>query len=79
MCEAACEMKRWKCHKEVHAEKIVSIEGNKLNFGDSYINVDDAYLEKHKPVVGGYYVVYDGGYQSFSPEKAFEGGYTQIK
>lgn len=26
----------------------------------------------------GYYVVYDGGYKSFSPAEAFEGGYTKI-
>lgn len=36
------------------------------------------YLRRHKPVAGGYYVVYDDGYQSFSPAKAFEEGYTLI-
>lgn len=29
-------------------------------------------------LVGGYYVVYDGGYTSYSPAKAFEEGYTRI-
>ena len=38
--------------------------------------VDAGYLEKHKPEVGGYYVVYKGGYKSFSPADAFEDGYT---
>lgn len=40
--------------------------------------VDQAYMDKHKPEVGGYYVVYEGGYKSFSPAKAFEEGYTRI-
>jgi hypothetical protein len=41
--------------------------------------VDSAYMHKHKPEVGGYYVVYDDGYKSFYPAKAFEDGYTLIK
>jgi len=40
--------------------------------------VDHAYMHKHKPEVGGYYVVYDDGYKSFSPAKAFEEGYTRV-
>ena len=40
--------------------------------------VDQAYLDKHKPEVNGYYVVYEDGYKSFSPAKAFEDGYTKI-
>ena len=48
--------------------------------GDAYgpFVVDAAYLKKHDPQVGGYYVVYDGGYKSFSPAEAFESGYTLI-
>lgn len=42
------------------------------------VNVDEAYMAKHKPEVGGYYVVYDDGYKSFSPAKAFEEGYTRV-
>lgn len=38
--------------------------------------VNHAYVEKHKPAAGGYFVVYDDGYQSFSPGKAFEEGYS---
>lgn len=40
--------------------------------------VDWAFMAKHKPEAGGYYVVYDDGYKSFSPAKAFEEGYTLI-
>jgi len=42
------------------------------------IHLDSNYLRKHDPQVGGYYVVYDDGYKSFSPAKAFEEGYTRI-
>ena len=37
-----------------------------------------SYYEKHSPQVGGYYVVYDDGYKSYSPAKAFEDGYTRL-
>lgn len=40
--------------------------------------VSAEYLAKHKPVVGGYFVVYVDGYESFSPATAFEEGYTRI-
>lgn len=39
--------------------------------------VDEAYMRKHNPQIGGYYVVYADGYKSFSPAAAFEEGYTQ--
>lgn len=41
--------------------------------------VSDAYMEKHKPQRGGYFVVYKDGYQSYSPAEAFEEGYTLIQ
>lgn len=40
--------------------------------------VSQAYMMKHQPEPGGYYVVYSGGYKSYSPAKAFEEGYTKI-
>ena len=40
--------------------------------------VDFEYMHKHKPQVGGYYVVYKDGYKSFSPAEAFETGYEKI-
>lgn len=40
--------------------------------------VDAAYLRKHDPQVGGYYVQYADGYTSFSPAAPFEEGYTRI-
>lgn len=38
----------------------------------------DDYVLKHKPEVGGYYVVYKDDYQSYSPAKAFEEGYCPL-
>lgn len=37
-----------------------------------------AYLLKHRPQVEGYYVLYPDGYESYSPAKAFEDGYTRV-
>jgi hypothetical protein len=88
------EMPRYKCHKEVWALKIKSIEQapadqERANAGgDWYIVPEeegyarflvghDDYIKKHMPEAGGYYVVYDDGYKSYSPAKAFEEGYTR--
>ena len=46
--------------------------------GYSSFKVDVAYMRKHTPHVGGYYVVYKDGYKSFSPADAFEEGYTRL-
>lgn len=40
------------------------------------IPFDAAFWEKHKPKAGDYLVIYEDGYRSISPEKAFEDGYT---
>lgn len=40
--------------------------------------IDAEYMRSRKPVAGGYYVVYEDGYESFSPAKAFEDGYTRV-
>ena len=37
--------------------------------------VSHGYISKHSPKVGGYFVVYEDGYQSFSPAAPFESGY----
>ncbi len=89
------EMPRYECHKKVSALKIAKIvrdgEGeDRETDGSAMITpeksdvyapfkVDREYMFKHKPEVGGYYVVYEDGYKSFSPAKAFEDGYTLIK
>lgn len=42
------------------------------------IPVDAAWYRKHNPEAGGYYVVYEDGYASYSPAAAFESGYTKV-
>lgn len=46
------------------------------NAGYAPFRIEHDYIHKHKPEVGGYYVVYADGYKSFSPVKAFEDGYS---
>lgn len=78
------DMKLWKCHKLVRAEKIKEVLdfGNyiyRLDFeGGGFRHPSPDYMLKHRPVAGGYFVVYEGGYESFSPAKAFEEGYSRI-
>lgn len=51
--------------------------------GYAPFKVSQEYVSKHfrflpRPqIVGGYYVLYSDGYQSFSPARAFEEGYTR--
>lgn len=81
------EMPRYRCHKEVWALKIAGIENladggariTPAEEGYASFEVDAAYMAKHQPQVGGYYVVYPpDGYCSWSPAAAFESGYTRI-
>lgn len=87
------EMPKYRSHKEVWALKIAKIEKtqphiNEESDGSCVITpadegytpfiVDRAYVQKHDPRVGGYYVVYADGYKSWSPAEAFEEGYTRI-
>lgn len=41
--------------------------------------VTDEFILKHSPAPGGYFVLYEDGYFSYSPAKAFEEGYTEIE
>ena len=47
--------------------------------GYAPFRVDCEYVRKHDPKSGGYHVVYQDGYTSWSPAEAFEGGYTLIE
>lgn len=78
---ASMEMPRYRSHKQVWALEIATVYGNKLTFADSRyapINCDVGMFSRYTPVPGDYYVVYDDGYKSFSPAKAFIEGYTLI-
>lgn len=87
----ATELPRYKCHKEVRALKIKHVRIVFVGDGipvEVWIHPEDAgyapfrvsteYKLKHNPQPGGYYVVYEDGYTSFSPAEAFEEGYTRI-
>jgi hypothetical protein len=61
--------------KIVQAAKIVGLDTNRgmlaLDKGLE-LEVPFAYFTKHQPHIGGYYVLYKDGYESFSPAEAFE-------
>lgn len=82
---------RWQCHKQVWADRIVEIiKEVSSGPGDTgtrwilecgaFVIVTDAMVARNAPVVGDYYVQYEpDGYQSWSPAKAFEEGYTLLE
>lgn len=84
------EMPKYECHKKVWALKIADVDYGQgepdtlfatitpADEGYGPFVVDEAYLNRYKPEVGGYYVVYEDGYKSFSPASAFESGYTRL-
>ena len=84
----ATEMPRYKSHKEVWALKISTVEVNedesaKIVPGDEgYVpfTTEPGWARKYRGGLDndpGYYVVYEDGYKSWSPSKAFEEGYTR--
>ena len=88
----AANLPQWKCHKVVRAAKIAAIaQGEtvqdqfpngswllKLDGVEEPREVAHEWKQKHTPEVGGYYVVYEDGYTSFSPAEAFEAGYKRL-
>lgn len=76
------QMPQYQCHKKVWALKIESADESTLFFEDKryapmYVGLN--WIEKHEPLAGGYLVVYEDGYRSYSPAAAFESGYSLIK
>jgi len=74
---------RWQSHKIVRAAKIKKIEGMRLDLdigeGKSHMVIAAAGMfARYQPIVGDYYVVYDDGYASISPQQAFEAGYHAL-
>lgn len=85
------EMPIYDCHKKVRALQIEEVkalighpqfspEGSLLlifvDKGYEPVKVFPDWAKKHRPEPGGYYVQYEDGYTSFSPQLAFESGYT---
>lgn len=83
------EMPRYKCNKKVHALKIaaaevqengsVAIEPADEDYASFVTEPDFGQRFKGTPDDPGYYVVYEDGYKSWSPARAFEDGYTLIQ
>lgn len=84
-------LRRYRCHKEVEAFKIREIlstakmgdesDGSAILTADNggRVTVTAEYMRKHRPQIGGYFVSYEDGYQSFSPAKAFDEGYAPMQ
>lgn len=81
---------QYKSHKIVRAAKIVAVDTEPPGpglvaslildvEGVAPVGVDAFWIQSKKPERGGYLVVYDDGYMSWSPAKAFEDGYTALK
>jgi hypothetical protein len=80
----------YKSHKLVRAAKIAAIEFQSdgsariAQVGSAkLIPTERGYRERFKGDLHsndlGYYVVYEDGYESWSPTKAFEEGYTRVE
>jgi|SRR5882724_7535287 len=83
-------MPTYECHKKVHALEIAHVGNYKKNpemgnlvrtltFMDGTTrDVGDDLFRRYLPQPGDFYVVYEDGYESFSPRKAFLDGYKAI-
>lgn len=74
------DLPRWTSHKIVRAAKIVAIDFNeRLDLAPhGVVEVGEAWIVNRRAHAGGYFVVYDDGYTSFSPAEPFETGYTLV-
>jgi hypothetical protein len=78
---------QYRSHKIVSALQIAHIEGGAngapalilfANPAYTPIAADGDMFRRYFPKPGDYYVVYEDGYASISPQAAFETGYTQV-
>lgn len=82
------ELPVYKSHKTVRALEIATINRMTpgkviLSFVDkSYASLtfdeNDLLFARYAPIQRDFYVVYEDGYKSFSPSKAFLDGYTKL-
>lgn len=85
------EIPQWQCHKIVQASKIIAMDELGKDDKDPsttcfrwwlecgiMINVSKSLASRGYPNTGDYYVLYADGYESWSPAKAFEEGYTKL-
>ena len=81
------QLPEYQCHKKVRAAKISTVNFDNEEKTDYTIRFEDAeqmpiccsaMTNRPLPAPGMYAVVYEDGYLSFSPAKAFEEGYTRL-
>jgi len=80
------KLPHYRCHKEVLAIEIASVEpwrdGEYIitpkDDGAMPFEVDANWFDHHQPQAGGFVVLYGDDYMSFSPRGAFVDGYTRI-
>lgn len=84
------KLPRWRCHKVVSAVKIGAMNINADGSAVIQPSANEAptfrtcagWEERYKDPNfddPGYFVLYDDGYQSWSPTEAFENGYTRME
>lgn len=85
MSDVIIELPRYQCHKQVWALKIKLVipnpRGVELHFeNERYcpFEMTEEWAIRHQPHPGGYLVVYEDGYRSYSPGREFENGYTLL-
>lgn len=75
----------YECHKQVRAFQIATVDRSFVR--SQIVPVDDTlprvevsaeWDARHEPQAGGYYIIYEDGYASYSPAAPFEAGYTRI-
>lgn len=78
---------QWRCHKVVSAGKISLMARDEPN-GKLMVHAEPSnmpfavpldFLYRHNPTIGGYFVVYEDGYISYSPAAPFEAGYHPLE
>lgn len=78
------QMPKYQSHKIISALKIKTVAGpNGCQLTFEEIGFEPIILEalmtaRYRPKPGDYYIVYEDGYKSISPAKAFEDGYRRI-
>lgn len=76
------EMPLYRSHKIIAALEIADFKANSViefkddRFAPAGISLE--MLARYRPVKGDFYVVYEDGYRSFSPRKAFLDGYSKL-
>ncbi len=84
--ETAPRWPRYRCHKQVSAAKILRVTARasggasvELEGDASVHHLSPDMVRRYMPIEGDYLVRYDGdGYESISPARAFEDGYSRI-